>query len=390
MLGACSSEENDDSAAAGGDGGGGANVADDDGATPTGDPLAIGIVDSLTGSAAFGGQADVCGAKIAVEVINGEGGVLGRPVELVVRDDEATPAVAAQVASELAGDDVRFVVGSVISSTLLAAIPIYNDAGMLHTGGTSKAPEVTESGDLVVRLNSNTIQDAESIADLIAATSSSVAFVAQEGAYGESAVAGMVEALPGEVDVVAEVFVSPDTTDFSSVMTSLNSAAPDSIVFALFGNEQPAGLMRAFQQSGSEAQLVAAAGVLTDSLVEAAGNVADGVVSAAIWTPFLDNEANARMAEAFETEAGGISECDGKPFDAQVALTYSQVLLLQQAIEAAGDADPDAVFQAIAGGTFELPQGTTSFDDDGQLVDPTFVYVEAEDGTVVDAGDLSG
>lgn len=359
-------------------------------AGPSGEPLTIGIVDGLTGSTAFGGQADVCGATIAKEVVNDEGGILGRPVELDVHDDEATPAVAAQAASELAGAGVQFVVGGAISSTLLAAIPIYNDAGILHTGGTSKAPDVTESGDLVVRLNSNTIQDAQSIAELVSATAESVAFVAQEGAYGESAVAGLVEQLDEGVEVTDQIFVAPDTTDFASVMTTINSSKPDAIVFALFGNEQPAGLMRAFQQSGSEAQLIAGAGVLTDSLVDAAGDAANGVVSAAIWTPFLDNEQNNKLSEAFETRAGDIPECSDKPFDAQVALTYSQVLLLKQAIEEVGEADPQAVFDAIAGGTYELPQGTTSFDEDGQLADPEFVYVRAENGQVTEAADVMG
>lgn len=360
-------------------------------AAPSGDPLTLGMVDGLTGSTAFGGQADVCGARIAVEVVNEDGGILGRPVELDVHDDEATPAVAAQAASELAGSGVQFVVGGVISSTLLAAIPIYNDAGILHTGGTSKAPEVTESGELVVRLNSNTIQDAVSIADLVSSQYESVAFVAQEGAYGESAIAGLVEQLDESVEVTDQIFVAPDTTDFASVMTTLDSSNPEAVVFALFGNEQPAGLMRAFQQSGSEAQLIAGAGVLTDSLVDAAGDAANGVVSAAIWTPFLENEENQRLADAFESKSGGIDECSDKPFDAQVALTYSQVLLLDKAIEEVGEADPQAVFDAIAGGTFSLPQGPeTSFDEEGQLTDPDFVYVRAEDGQVVEASDLAG
>ncbi|KTS37539.1 ethanolamine utilization protein EutN, partial [Methylobacterium radiotolerans] len=56
------------------------------------DPIKIGLVTALSGQSARAGEALTRGATIAIEEINAKGGVLGRPLELVRRDDESNPA----------------------------------------------------------------------------------------------------------------------------------------------------------------------------------------------------------------------------------------------------------------------------------------------------------
>lgn len=65
------------------------------------DPIKIGLVTALSGQSARAGEALTRGATIAIEEINAKGGVLGRPLELVRRDDESNPAKGLIAAREL-------------------------------------------------------------------------------------------------------------------------------------------------------------------------------------------------------------------------------------------------------------------------------------------------
>ena len=74
------------------------------------DPIKIGLVTALSGQSARAGEALTRGATIAIEEINKQGGVLGRPLELVRRDDESNPAKGLIAAFEQIKPEVPFVV----------------------------------------------------------------------------------------------------------------------------------------------------------------------------------------------------------------------------------------------------------------------------------------
>lgn len=370
-------------------GGGEDEGADEDGSGASGEPLTVGVVEALTGATALGGIANMCGTKVAVADINARGGVLGgRPLQLEVRDTQSTPAIASQVASELTDEGIQFFVSASSSAQLLAMLPILNDAGAMHTGGVSKAPEVIEAGDLVVRINSNGTQDAAPAAAYLKASAQTVAFVGSQGAYGEPAVAAIAEGMGSGVEEVGRFIVPPETTDFTSVMTQIAGLAPDAVVFAIAGNEQTVGLFRDFDAAGVESQLVAPPGLLTPLVVEAAGDSADGAVGSGLYAPTLDTPGNELLTAAWDTYAGDIEECADAPLDDYVALSYGQVLLLALAMDEADSDDPETVRATILEGSFELPQGTVTFDEDGQIADPTFYGLRAENGTVVLAEDI--
>ncbi len=65
------------------------------------EPIKIGLVAALSGQSAKSGEALTRGLTIAIEEINADGGILGRPVELIRRDDESNPAKGMLAAREL-------------------------------------------------------------------------------------------------------------------------------------------------------------------------------------------------------------------------------------------------------------------------------------------------
>jgi branched-chain amino acid transport system substrate-binding protein len=77
----------------------------------------IGMIDPRTGTYAALGESEITGALLAVDQVNKKGGILGRPVELLVEDSAASPGLAVQKARRLVDSDkVNFLMGSVSSA----------------------------------------------------------------------------------------------------------------------------------------------------------------------------------------------------------------------------------------------------------------------------------
>ncbi|MEY9202881.1 ABC-type branched-subunit amino acid transport system substrate-binding protein [Bradyrhizobium elkanii] len=88
------------------------------------EPIKIGLVTALSGQSARAGEALTRGATIAIEEINAKGGVLGRPLELVRRDDESNPAKGLIAARELIQrEKVAVLVGGLDTPVELAIVP---------------------------------------------------------------------------------------------------------------------------------------------------------------------------------------------------------------------------------------------------------------------------
>jgi branched-chain amino acid transport system substrate-binding protein len=92
------------------------------------DPIKIGLVTALSGQSAQAGEALTRGLTIAIDEVNAKGGVLGRKVELVRRDDEANPAKGVIAARELVQrEKVAVLIGGLDTPVALAIVPFANE-----------------------------------------------------------------------------------------------------------------------------------------------------------------------------------------------------------------------------------------------------------------------
>jgi len=105
-------------------------------ATAQQDTLKIGVIYPLSGTIAQLGNNQLAGARVAAEQFNRAGGVLGRKVELVVRDDKASPAESALVGRELMGAGIKFFVGGLLTAPGMAIVNLLqeNNALFVLTG----------------------------------------------------------------------------------------------------------------------------------------------------------------------------------------------------------------------------------------------------------------
>src|SRR3954468_20017805 len=91
------------------------------------DTLKLGLVAAMSGQSAKSGEAIVRGLSIAVDEVNAKGGLLGKKVELIVRDDESNPAKGAIAARELVQrEKVVALFGGLDTPVSLAIVPFAN------------------------------------------------------------------------------------------------------------------------------------------------------------------------------------------------------------------------------------------------------------------------
>src|ERR1700683_3454864 len=153
-------------------------------------PVRIGMVDPLTGVYAAIAQGEVVGAKFATEELNKKGGILGRPVELLVEDSANDVGTGVQKARKLIDrDQVSFIIGDVNSGIAIAMAQVTSEKKTLHivSGGHTNGITGANCSWNVFRICNSTTMDANAIgATLMEKFGKKWYFLTPDYAYGHS------------------------------------------------------------------------------------------------------------------------------------------------------------------------------------------------------------
>jgi len=217
------------------------------------DAVKIGLDNPLTGTYAGPGKNELVGCQMALDEINAKGGILGRPVELVVEDSTSGDAgVAVQKARKLIdGDKVDFLLGNVNSALALAMAQVSNEKGVLHIvpGGHTDAITGSSCHWNVFRVCNTTQMEANAVASaLVKDFGKKFYYITPDYAFGHTLEAGMVKAiakLGGER--VGGDLTPLGTVDFSSYLIKAQAANPDVIIFLVAGDDAVNALKQAVQ-----------------------------------------------------------------------------------------------------------------------------------------------
>ncbi|SHM18010.1 ABC transporter substrate-binding protein [Phytopseudomonas punonensis] len=111
------------------------------------EPIKVGLVAALSGQSAKSGEALTRGLTVAIDEINAKGGILGRPVQLIRRDDESNPAKGMLAARELAQrEKVTVLFGGLDTPVSLAIVPLANQLKVPFMGIWAAGTKITENG----------------------------------------------------------------------------------------------------------------------------------------------------------------------------------------------------------------------------------------------------
>src|SRR5262250_861355 len=162
-------------------------------------PIKVGMVDPLTGVYAAVAQNEVTGGKLAVEQINRKGGILGRPIELLVEDSANDVGTGVQKTRKLIErDQVSFIIGDVNSGIAIAMAQVTSEKKVLHivSGGHTDPITGTSCSWNVFRVCNATAMDANAIAStLMEKFGKKWYFLTPDYAYGHSVQAGFEKML---------------------------------------------------------------------------------------------------------------------------------------------------------------------------------------------------
>ena len=111
------------------------------------DTIKFGLVAAMSGQSAKSGEAIVRGLSLALDEINAKGGVLGKKVELVVRDDESNPAKGVVAARELVQrEKVAALFGGLDTPVSMAIVPFANQSKVPFMGVWAAGTPITRNG----------------------------------------------------------------------------------------------------------------------------------------------------------------------------------------------------------------------------------------------------
>lgn len=343
----------------------------------------VGVIFPLSGGAGPQGQHVTQAIQSMAALINDAGGVMGRKIEIVSRDDESTPAVGVSRANELIGQGVSVIIEGWNSPVTLAMQPVIARAGVLDITAISKADPILsgEGNPLAVRLNSSNSQDGAVIANYIASSKAKrIAFLTQNDAYGNGAQASIeaeLKKLNHAYEKVAEEKFPFTQADFRVALTNVRAANPD-ITVAINANEglgMPATIRQA-RQSRLPGKLVAAVGTVAPSVIQVAGDAANGLVGADIYFPDVEPFASNPANKKFVAKNQELFKYTPDKFMA-IAATALQVWAM--AANELKTLDREAIAKRIRGGAFKgTIMGDVSFEPNGQLKSRHYIF------TVVD------
>jgi branched-chain amino acid transport system substrate-binding protein len=355
------------------------------GASAMADDIKVGTIFPLSGGAGPDGQSVTNAVKLMVEDINGKGGLLGRKLTLISKDDESTPAVGVSRANEMIAEKADVVIEGWNSPVTLAMQPILARAGILDITAVSKSDLILagESNPLAIRINSSNGFDAAVIAKYVVETlkAKKIAFLTQNDVYGN----GFQQAVEAEFKkrnfsgeiVTTEKFAFKDT-DFRVQLTNLKTAGPDAIIVTDSSNSSglPA-LVEQYRDAGLTSAFVGAVGIMLPTVFKVAGDANNGIVSADIYfadlPPFNAIPESNAFVDAFRKVYGTAP-------DKSAALGATALQVWAHAVETTKSLDRKTVAEAIRGHTIKGTLfGDASFLPNGQL-QPHYVVFKVVDG----------
>jgi branched-chain amino acid transport system substrate-binding protein len=343
-------------------------------------PIKVGTIFPLSGGAGPNGQAVTNAIKVAADMINKKGGLLGRQLAVISKDDESTPAVGVSRANELIAEKVDVIIEAWNSPVTLAIQPVIARANIMDVTAVSKADAIVsgEGNPYAVRLNSSNAQDGAVLAHYLITTlgAKRIGFLTQNDVYGNGAQAAIEAEMTklGKSHEIAIVEKFPfKQTDFRVALTNVKQARPDAVI-AINASEasgMPA-LIQQYRQAGIEAKLIGAVGTILPTVFRVAGEALNGVVSADIYfaelEPFSKIQENIAFVEAYR-------KAHGEAPDKGAALGAAALQVWARAAETTKSLDRKTVAEAIRGKTVRgTIFGDVSFAANGQMQSKHVVF----------------
>ena len=351
-------------AAACGDDGGGSGSGEE-----TDEPIRIGASLPLTGDFAQPGNAANQGYEIWQDMINEDGGLLGRDVELVIVDDASDQNTVVNDYNRLISQEqVDLLLGTFSSLLNLPASAVAERNRMVYVEPAGGAPEIFERGFqyLFYAQPATAPHQADIFVDYIESLPENerpqtAAYPTQDDPFTKPVIDTIQSELEGlGIETVYTSVYPPETSNFDTIANTISQEDADLVAQgAVF--EDGVGLIRSMQKADYNPSILFQTSAPSNSTQysEAIGEAnTEGVFYTVSWSAEADYPLNQEFVAAYDEKFGG-----EPPEDAADAFAAAQVL--QAAVEEVGEIDQDAIADYLRGNPVETILGELTWDETG-------------------------
>jgi branched-chain amino acid transport system substrate-binding protein len=351
--------------------------------------IKVGVPMPLSGPAALYGEPAVKGMRMFVEEINAAGGVLGKKIELVVRDSKASADEAVRVSREMIlKENVEFLVGTLTSAEGPAVSTIAKENKIILIAPIPKTDQLTAEKNLhpyVFRTAANTTMEGRSVAEIIATWKDvkKVATIAHDYAYGQDVAKSFVEHLKKlrpDVEIVDQQWPKLGEADYTPFINAQMAKKPEAVFSAMWGGHfvtwakqaKPLGFFDLVQNrvvNGGEAGSVEATRALGPDY------------PFGIWANTYDLASYDGQSDAHKKYIDRIKAFTKEdPPSTWPLTTYVAMQFLVEGIKKAGSVDGDKVAKALLDLTIDTPIGKQTLRASDHQADRGQFYGKMEKG----------
>lgn len=357
------------------------------------DTYKIGVSQPLTGAVAASGTYVTNGARIAADIINRKGGVMGKKLELVIEDNKSNPREAVASAEKLIlKDKVPVMMGAWSSTFTLAIMPKLMEYGVPMVVETASSSKITTAGNpWIFRTSPTSAMEAAAFAkqlDKMSPAIKKVDFLSVNNDWGLGAAGEFKKMFEAKGIAVGRTeTMAPDATDLSAQLAALKSTGADTLIVTS-GIEQ---LTLAIRQAGEQRlpqRIITTGGSFPEPLLKTPGPkgyVSQHLLFFAPWS--VERAKYPEIAKEY------VDEWNARKLDfagqTEGFRGYDAILTIAEAIKlAGGKAEPAALRDALWKVKIKGVNGDIAFIKEGPAGkesaqnEPNIYVVELKDGTV--------
>ncbi|PTM42970.1 ABC transporter substrate-binding protein [Bosea sp. 124] len=323
--------------------------------------IRIGFPTPLTGPFAAEAKDQVKSAELAVKLFNDKGGIAGRKVELLVRDDKLNAGEAATRTLELIEKDkVHAIVGALSSAVQLAVNEVTRARGVIYVS-ISQSDTINEIKDFsrfTFHEALNPHMTTAAVAKHTFKKDAKIAYLAADYAYGHEMLRGFkrAQAALGATGV-GEILHPFGAADYSTFMPRLRSMRPDILCICNFGRDQANSIKQAVDFGMNRQSKIVVPVLLHNQRLAIGPEAFEGVIGGANYYWGLEETIPSAKAfnDAFKAAHGGAYPTD------YGAYGFTGVYSLLLAMEKAGGTETDKVIAALEALTYDIAKGPQSY-----------------------------
>lgn len=319
--------------------------------------IKIGEINSYTRLPAFT-EPYKKGWELAVEQINNSGGVLGKKLEIISRDDAGKPGNAVKIAEELVSKDkVALLAGTFFSHIGLAVTDFAKQKKVLFIASEPLSDAIVwaKGNDYTFRLRPSTYMQSAMLAKEAAKLPATKwATIAPNYAYGKDAVKAfktVLKELKPEVEFVEEQWPALFKIDAGATVRALEASKPEGIFNVTFGGDLAKfvreGSIRGLFEGRSVASLLTGEPEYLDPLKDEAP---EGWIVTGYPRDFIKDKAHQDYVDAYKAKFSELPKTGS-------LVGYNTILTIAAALEKAGSTETSKLVAAMKGLSFDSPSG---------------------------------